>query len=81
MKAVGVERTALVGNSLGYEVLVELALVHPQFVDRLVLLGPTPAPKARNLSRQFVGFLAIALVARPGGARRLCRRRDQTARS
>ncbi|WP_051439913.1 alpha/beta hydrolase [Methylobacterium sp. 10] len=60
MQAVGVTRAAFIGNSLGCEVLVELALVHPQLVDRLVLQGPTPDPEARNLVRQIVGFFAIA---------------------
>lgn len=60
MHAVGVERAAFVGNSLGCEVLVELALLHPQLVERLVLQGPTPDPVARGLVRQVVGFLAIA---------------------
>ncbi|MCJ2128407.1 alpha/beta fold hydrolase [Methylobacterium sp. E-045] len=60
MTAVGVQRAAFVGNSLGCEVLVELALLHPHLVDRLVLQGPTPDPEARNLARQVLGFLAIA---------------------
>ncbi|WP_232628696.1 alpha/beta fold hydrolase [Methylobacterium sp. Leaf118] len=60
MEAVGVERAAFIGNSLGCEVLVELALVHPHRVDRLVLQGPTPDPEARSLVRQVVGFFAIA---------------------
>lgn len=60
MQAIGVERAAFVGNSLGCEVLVELALLHPRLVDRLVLQGPTPDPEARTLIRQVVGFLAIA---------------------
>lgn len=60
MTATGVKRAAFVGNSLGCEVLVELALVYPQLVERLVLQGPTPDPEARNLVRQVVGFLAIA---------------------
>lgn len=58
--AVGVGRAAFVGNSLGCEILVELALRHPQLVDRLVLQGPTPDPEARTLIRQAVGFFAIA---------------------
>lgn len=58
--AIGVRRAAFVGNSLGCEVLVELALAHPHLVDRLVLQGPTPDPDVRNLVRQVVGFLAIA---------------------
>jgi len=58
--AVGVGRAAFVGNSLGCEILVELALRHPQLVDRLVLQGPTPDPEVRALIRQAVGFFAIA---------------------
>ncbi|MBB5760357.1 pimeloyl-ACP methyl ester carboxylesterase [Methylorubrum rhodinum] len=60
MHEVGVKRAAFVGNSLGCEVLVELALVHPQLVDRLVLQGPTPDPEARGIARQVVGFFLIA---------------------
>ncbi len=64
MQAMGVERAALVGNSLGCEVLVELAIVHPQLIDRLVLQGPTPDPEARGLIRQMMGFFAIAAFER-----------------
>ncbi|SFM10437.1 Pimeloyl-ACP methyl ester carboxylesterase [Methylorubrum salsuginis] len=60
MRELGLERAAFVGNSLGCEVLVELALVHPQRVDRLVLQGPTPDPEARGLARQIAGFFLIA---------------------
>ncbi|GJD93990.1 Putative aminoacrylate hydrolase RutD [Methylobacterium iners] len=60
MRVVGLKQAAFIGNSLGCEVLVELALVHPQLVDRLVLQGPTPDPEARGLIRQIVGFFAIA---------------------
>ncbi len=60
MRAVGVERAAFVGNSLGCEVLVELALAHPGCVERLVLQGPTPDPEARGIVRQIAGFFAIA---------------------
>lgn len=59
-RAAGVTRAAFVGNSLGCEVLVELALAHPHLVDRLVLQGPTPDPEARTLARQVIGFFAIA---------------------
>ncbi|WP_407531152.1 alpha/beta fold hydrolase [Methylobacterium oryzisoli] len=60
MRAVGIERAAFVGNSLGCEVLVELALAHPGCVERLVLQGPTPDPDARGILRQIAGFFAIA---------------------
>jgi pimeloyl-ACP methyl ester carboxylesterase len=60
MRAVGIERAAFVGNSLGCEVLVELALTNPACVERLVLQGPTPDPEARGIVRQIAGFFAIA---------------------
>lgn len=60
MHGTGLDRAAFVGNSLGCEVLVELAVNHPHLVDRLVLQGPTPDPDARGLVRQIAGFFLIA---------------------
>lgn len=60
MHEIGLDRAAFVGNSLGCEVLVELAVIHPRLVDRLVLQGPTPDPDARGLARQIAGFFLIA---------------------
>ncbi|MFC7663595.1 alpha/beta fold hydrolase [Methylorubrum suomiense] len=60
MQVIGVKRAAFIGNSLGCEVLVELAIRHPHLVDRLVLQGPTPDPDARSLVRQIAGFFLIA---------------------
>jgi 2-hydroxy-6-oxonona-2,4-dienedioate hydrolase len=60
MHAIGLKRAAFIGNSLGCEVLVELAIRHPHLVDRLVLQGPTPDPDARSLVRQIAGFFLIA---------------------
>jgi 2-hydroxy-6-oxonona-2,4-dienedioate hydrolase len=53
MDVAGLPRAALVGNSLGCEILVELALRHPGRVERLVLQGPTPEPGARTALRQL----------------------------
>ena len=64
VRAIGVERAVFIGNSLGCEVLVELALAHPDCVERLVLQGPTPDPEARGIVRQVVGFFAAALFER-----------------
>lgn len=64
MRALGVERAAFVGNSLGCEVLVELALAHPDCVEQLVLQGPTPDPEARSMVRQIAGFFAAAFFER-----------------
>lgn len=36
----GIERAVLVGNSLGGGIAIQMALDHPDFVDRLVLMAP-----------------------------------------
>ena len=46
MDAAGLERAALVGNSLGCQVIVELAARFPERVERAVLAGPTMDPEA-----------------------------------
>ena len=43
LDSLNVERTDLVGNSMGGRVAIELALRAPRRVDRLVLLAPSPA--------------------------------------
>ncbi len=42
MDQLGIERAALVGNSMGAGVAIAMALVHPDRVDRLVLIGGMP---------------------------------------
>lgn len=51
MGALGLERAALVGNSLGCQVAVDCAVRYPERVERLVLIGPTVDPKSRPLLR------------------------------
>jgi pimeloyl-ACP methyl ester carboxylesterase len=41
MRAVGVERAHLVGNSMGASVVLAAAVTHPTVVDRLVVMGAT----------------------------------------
>src|SRR3954447_7384298 len=53
LRARGIERAALIGNSFGCQILAELALRHPEVVDRLVLQGPTTDPAARHLPVQI----------------------------
>ncbi|MEC3948255.1 alpha/beta fold hydrolase [Sphingobium sp. HWE2-09] len=36
----GVEKATLVGNSLGGGIAIQIALDHPEFVDRLILMAP-----------------------------------------
>jgi pimeloyl-ACP methyl ester carboxylesterase len=43
MRAVGVERAHLVGNSMGASVALATAVTHPEVVDRLVVMGATGA--------------------------------------
>jgi 4,5:9,10-diseco-3-hydroxy-5,9,17-trioxoandrosta-1(10),2-diene-4-oate hydrolase len=40
LKAHGLQTAALVGNSLGGGVAIQIALDHPEFVERLVLMAP-----------------------------------------
>jgi pimeloyl-ACP methyl ester carboxylesterase len=52
MRALGLGRAALVGNSFGCQIIAELAARHPDEVDRLVLQGPTVDAAARSLPVQ-----------------------------
>ena len=40
LKALGVERCSPIGNSLGGGVAIQIALNHPGFVEKLILMGP-----------------------------------------
>jgi pimeloyl-ACP methyl ester carboxylesterase len=53
MGATGLARACLVGNSLGCQYIVDLALRYPDLVDRAVLVGPTVDPRARTLLGQI----------------------------
>jgi 2-hydroxy-6-oxonona-2,4-dienedioate hydrolase len=48
------ERSIVFANSLGCQVAVELALLRPELVERLVLVAPTPDPSAPTLRAHFV---------------------------
>lgn len=56
----------LVGNSMGAQTAVEVALRHPRLAERLVLIGPTMDAAARGPLRQVVRLLLDAPVERPG---------------
>jgi pimeloyl-ACP methyl ester carboxylesterase len=53
MDAAGLERAALLGNSLGCQVIVEAAVRYPRRVSQLVLVGPTIDPQARTALGQL----------------------------
>jgi len=53
LRACEIPRAILIGNSFGCQILVELAIRHPEVIDRFVLQGPTTDPKARYLLFQI----------------------------
>lgn len=64
MEATGIESATLLGNSMGCQVIAELALRNPARVARAVLQGPTMEPGARTLPRQ-VARLALDALREP----------------
>jgi 2-hydroxy-6-oxonona-2,4-dienedioate hydrolase len=55
--ALGLERPTLVANSLGCQVVTELAVRRPECAGPLVLIGPTVDPEQRSARRQvFAGL-------------------------
>ena len=64
MDATGLESAVLVGNSMGCQVITELAVRRPDLVRRIVFQGPVMSPGARNLPRQ-VSRLALDCLREP----------------
>ncbi|QIN80870.1 alpha/beta fold hydrolase [Rubrobacter marinus] len=64
MEATGLGSAVLVGNSMGCQVIAELALRRPARVERAVLQGPTMDPEARTLPRQ-AARLALDCLREP----------------
>jgi pimeloyl-ACP methyl ester carboxylesterase len=65
LRATGRHPAVLVGNSMGAQTVVELAIRHPALVERLVLIGPTMDQAARSPLRQIRRLLVDATVERP----------------
>lgn len=57
LEAVGLLRVAVLGNSFGCQVAVDLAVRYPARVSLLVLVGPTMDPEARTAPRQILRWL------------------------
>jgi len=64
LDAVEVGRASLVGNSMGCQIIADLAVRYPERVDRLVLIGPTAAVGARTPWRNLIPFLRTGLAER-----------------
>ena len=80
IEAAGVGRSALVGNSFGCQVIVELAARHPDRVACAVLQGPTMDAAARSLPRQTWRWLRDLVQERPDPRARLRDYRDAGVR-
>lgn len=63
MCTAGLRRAVLLGNSLGCQIIANLALRHPAMIERAVLVGPTLDPAASAL-REF-GRLMLDLPREP----------------
>ena len=57
MRVSGLESAALIGNSMGCQVITHLAVRHPKRVEWVVLQGPTMDPRGRTVLRQVARFL------------------------
>lgn len=57
MAAIGLSRAHFLGNSVGCQILIHLAVRHPTLVGRLILTGPTMDPQARTIPREVVRWL------------------------
>ncbi len=66
MDAVGIDRAALLGNSLGCQIIVDFALRYPERITRAVLVGPTMDVAALNAGRQFGRVLLDTPFEAPG---------------
>ena len=65
MDAAGIGKAAFLGNSMGCQILAELAVRHPDRVERLILVSPTVDPAARTFLRELPRFLKTAFAERP----------------
>jgi 2-hydroxy-6-oxonona-2,4-dienedioate hydrolase len=64
MDATGIPKAMFVANSMGCQVVVDLAVRHPERVDRLVLIGPTIDPRARSVLQHLPRFAMGGLYER-----------------
>lgn len=60
MTANDLSASVLIGNSLGAQVIADLAARHPHLVERAVLIAPTVDPEARRVFTQAMRLLLDA---------------------
>jgi 2-hydroxy-6-oxonona-2,4-dienedioate hydrolase len=86
---VGLQRPVIVANSMGCQIVTQLAVLRPERVGPMVLVGPTVDPDRRGARRQMYGILRdtarepVALLGTVAkeGARQDVRRLIAAARS
>jgi 2-hydroxy-6-oxonona-2,4-dienedioate hydrolase len=64
MQAVSLPSATLLGNSLGCQIIVQLALKYPERIERAILVSPTMDPRARTI-HQLAGRLLVDLSREP----------------
>ena len=52
METVGLDRAAMLGNSLGCQIIADCAVRYPRCVERAILVGPTMDSRGRTALRQ-----------------------------
>jgi pimeloyl-ACP methyl ester carboxylesterase len=57
MEALRIERAVLLANSIGCQLVVDLALRRPELVEQLILVSPTVDSQARTALRSFARLL------------------------
>ena len=65
MDAINLERGVFLGNSMGCQVIADLAMRYPSRVDRLILTGPTVDPNGRTAFQQVLRWLLDVPLERP----------------
>ncbi len=60
MQAIGLKQATLLGNSMGSQVIANLALRHPERIVRAILIAPTMDPQARTAYQEIVRWLLNA---------------------
>ena len=64
MDAVGLRRVAFLANSMGCQVVADLAVRYPERTDRLILLAPTLDPEAHTVRQQLPRLLRAGAADR-----------------
>ncbi|MBC7996293.1 MAG: alpha/beta hydrolase [Leptolyngbya sp.] len=62
LRELKVEKAVVLANSYGCEIVVELAIRHPDLVHRLILTGPTADPSAPTKFQQAIRLFADGFV-------------------